>query len=104
MKHSKGLRARTRKILRKHPRRRGLPPLSRIMYEYQVGEKALILLEPSVHKGMPHRRFHGKIGVIIEKRGRAYVLEVRDGNKIKKVIARPEHLRPIKGGNQDKSG
>lgn len=98
MKHSKGFRARTRKVFRKHPRKRGLPPLSRILYEYKIGEKAVILVEPAVHKGMPHRRFHGKVGTVIERRGRAYVLEVRDGGKMKKVIARPEHLRPIEGG------
>ena len=96
MKHSRGFRARTRYILRKYPRDRGLPPLSRVLYKYQKGEKALILLDPSVHKGMPHRRFHGKIGVIVERRGRSYMLEVRDGGKIKRVVARPEHLRPIK--------
>ena len=43
---------------------------------------------------MPFKRFHGKVGTIIEKRGRAYVILVRDGGKYKKVIARPEHIRP----------
>ncbi len=98
MKHSKGFRARTRKVFSKHPRRRGLPPLSRLIREYHLGEKVAIVVDPSVHKGMPHRRFHGKIGTVVERRGRAYVIEVRDGGKIKKVIARPEHIKPIQGG------
>jgi len=96
LKHSKGFRAGTRQILRKSPRERGLPPLSRIIYPYNVGDKVVIKIDPSIHKGMPHPRFHGKIGTIIEKRGRAYVILIRDGGKMKKVIARPEHIRPFK--------
>ncbi len=95
MKHSKGFRSGTRQILRKSPRERGLPSLSRIIYPYKIGEKVVIKIDPSIHKGMPHPRFHGKVGTIIEKRGRAYVIEVRDGNKLKKVIARPEHIMPF---------
>jgi large subunit ribosomal protein L21e len=49
-----------------------------------------------VHKGMPHRRFHGKIGVIAEKRGRSYVVNVPQGNAIKEIIVRPEHITPHK--------
>ncbi|MEX2689475.1 MAG: 50S ribosomal protein L21e [Candidatus Njordarchaeia archaeon] len=96
MKHSKGFRSGTRQVLRKSPRKRGLPPISRLIYPYKVGEKANIVIEPAVHKGMPHPRFHGKTGTIVDKRGRAYVLRVRDGGKYKYIICRPEHLRPVK--------
>ena len=95
MKHSKGPRAGTRKLFSKKPKERGLPPMSVILYQYKIGEKVVIKIDPSVHKGMPFKRFHGKVGTIIEKRGRAYVVLVRDGGKMKKVIARPEHLRPV---------
>lgn len=97
MKHSKGFRAGTRQILKKKPRQRGMFPLSKIMYQYRVGEKIVIDIEPSVHKGMPHPRFNGKIGEIIRKQGRAYIVQIRDGNKIKQLIVRPEHLRPLQG-------
>lgn len=66
-----------------------------ILRVYQPGEKVVIDINPSIHKGMPHKRFHGKVGVVVEKRGRAYVLKVGVGGKDKIVIARPEHLRPI---------
>ncbi len=95
MKHSKGFRSGTRQILRKHPRYRGKIPISRILYEYKIGEKVAIVIEPSFHKGMPHPRFHGKTGEIVEKRGRAYVVKIKDLNKVKYVIARPEHLKPL---------
>lgn len=51
-------------------------------------------INPSVHKGMPHRRYHGMMGVILEKRGRAYAVETTVGSAKKTVIARPEHIKP----------
>ncbi|MHA1238664.1 MAG: 50S ribosomal protein L21e [Candidatus Odinarchaeia archaeon] len=98
VKKSKGYRRGIRQLLRKHPRQRGLAPLGRILYEYSIGEKVAIIIDPSVHKGQPHKRFHGKIGVIQEKRGRAYVVSVRDGKKLKCLTVRPEHIRPHLGG------
>mgnify|MGYP000530605094 CR=1 FL=1 len=94
MRGSKGPRSGTRQLLSKGPKERGLPPLSVILYDYKIGERVVIKIDSSVHKGMPFKRFHGKVGTIIEKRGRAYVILVRDGGKYKKVIARPEHIRP----------
>ena len=93
MKKSRGYRSGTRNVFKKHTRQRGLPPLSRILRKYEPGEKVSIVIDPSVHKGQPHMRFHGKIGTILEKRGRAYVVSVNMGNSRKIIIARPEHLR-----------
>ena len=96
VKKSKGTNFRTRRIFSKHPRKRGLPSLSRTLAEYEVDARVNIVVEPSVQKGRPHRRFHGKTGIILEKRGQAYLIEVTDGNARKKVIARPEHLKAQK--------
>lgn len=41
---------------------------------------------------MPHRRYQGKVGKIIGKRGRAYLVSVTLGDKEKVIIVRPEHL------------
>jgi len=41
---------------------------------------------------MPAIRFHGKTGTVVGTQGRAYVLDVKDGNKIKTVLATPEHM------------
>ena len=95
VKASKGLRSRTRKIMKKSIRERGaVPRLSRLLYEYEVGDRVHIVIDPAVHKGMPHRRYHGKVGVIVSKRGRAYEVEVYLGDKKKILFIRPEHLRP----------
>jgi len=96
MRKSKGYRSRTRKLLTKHPRKRGIAPIAPLLHEYVQGERVSIQINPSVHKGMPHRRFHGKIGTILEKRGRAYVVALKDGNLIKKVIALPNHIKPYR--------
>lgn len=93
VKASRGFRRRTRKILRKDPRERGLSPITREFQQFEVGEKVNIVLDPSVHRGMPHPRFHGRTGTVVGSQGRSFLIAVRDGNKIKTVISRPEHLR-----------
>jgi len=98
MRKSKGFRRETRSLLRKRPRDRGKLPLSRLLHEYQPGDRVVVKIDPSVHKGMPHRRFHGKVGVLVGRRGRAYIVQVTQGNKAKEIIVRPEHLRPFTGG------
>jgi large subunit ribosomal protein L21e len=42
---------------------------------------------------MPHHRFKGLAGHIVGKRGKSYIVEIADGNKVKKLISRPEHLK-----------
>jgi len=93
MRRSKGYRSRTRKLFTKASRKRGIAPLGYLLHEYVQGERVSIHVNPSVHKGMPHRRFHGKVGTILEKRGRAYVVMLREGDLFKKVIALPDHIR-----------
>ncbi len=91
----RGYRHRTRKMLKKHIREKGaVPPLSLLMKEYKLGEKVHIVINPAIHKGMPHRRYHGKTGEIVGKRGKAYVVKIFLGNKEKTLFIRPEHLRP----------
>lgn len=98
MRKSKGLRSKTRSLLRKKRRERGKVSISRILHEYNPGDKVVIKIEPAVHKGMPHRRFQGHVGVIEGKQGRAYVVNVTQGKALKKIIVRPEHLKPHLGG------
>jgi len=93
VKASKGGRRRTRYVMQKRARDRGLSPITRVFLKLEVGDKANVNLDPSIHKGQPHVRFHGKTGTVTGKRGSAYLLDVRDGGKMKKIIVRPEHLR-----------
>ena len=93
---ARGFRHRTRSLFRRRVRERGKTGLSKILREYALGDRVLVRINPSIHKGMPHRRFHGKIGVVGERRGRAYVVNVSQGDAVKEIIVRPEHLEPVK--------
>ncbi len=96
MKRSKGYRTKSRSLLRRKPRDRGKIALGRLLINYQPGQMVRILINPAVQKGMPHRRYHGRVGAIAEKRGRAYVIEVAVGGKLpRQIIARPEHIEPV---------
>jgi len=90
---TKGPRSRTRKKLSKKVR--GLPPVNRFLQTFRIGEKVVINIEPSVHRGMPFHRFHGRVGEVIGKRGRAYIVRIKDGGKVKLVIANPVHLQRV---------
>lgn len=98
VKRSKGSRSQTRSKLRKNPRQRGLTAITRSLQEFEPGDVVAVDIEPSYHKGQPHPRFQGTTGKVVEERGRAYVIAVRDGNAHKELIARPEHLRPLQTG------
>jgi len=92
MKKSKGFRSGTRALLRKKPREKGKLKTSKILQTFELGDKVVIKIDPAVHKGMPHRRYHGKVGVIQGRRGKAYIVTVTQGNVETELIVRPEKL------------
>ncbi|MEM3565401.1 MAG: 50S ribosomal protein L21e [Candidatus Bathyarchaeia archaeon] len=98
MRKSKGYRSKTRRLLRKNPRERGKLRLSKLLHEYQPGNSVVIKIDPSFQKGMPHRRYHGKVGKVVGVRGKSYIVSVTQGDAVKEIIVRPEHLEPYKGG------
>lgn len=97
VKKSHGYRARTRSLMSKKVRTRGLSPLGQVLVDYEVGQRVDIVIDPSFHKGMPHRRYQGRTGVVTGLRGRAVVVDVKLGKAVKTLIIRREHLRPSRG-------
>ena len=88
-----GFRSGTRSKLRKSAGTHGKVTITRILRKFEVGEKVRIIQEPAVQKGMPHPRFRNLIGQILSKEGKnSYLLQITDGDKPKKVIARAVHL------------
>jgi len=83
--------------LKKAPREKGKYKISKLLHEYPAGAQVVVKIDSSVQKGMPHRRYHGKIGTIIDKRGRSYVVSVAQGDALKEIVVRSEHLIPYKG-------
>lgn len=92
VKKSKGFRVDTRKKLTQKMVR---PTITRFLQDFVIGQKVTISLEPSSQKGMPFPRFSGKFGRIVGRRGKSYIVEVKDLDKVKKVISRPEHLKAV---------
>lgn len=98
MKKSHGYRAGTRCLFKKKPRERGKISLGKLLREYESGDRVVVKIDSSVHKGMPHKRYHGKVGIIVNRRGRSYVVNVNQGNVAKEITVRPEHLEPYASG------
>ncbi len=92
VKSSKGSRSRTRGVLTKKVREQGLPPITRFLQTFEVGQQVVVRLEASDPHGQPHPRYQGRTGTVIERVGRAYRLEFLDGRKRKELIANPVHL------------
>ncbi|WP_342305603.1 50S ribosomal protein L21e [Methanolobus sp. ZRKC5] len=86
----------TRYKLQKTTRERGLSPISKAIQEFDNGQMVHIDIDPSVQKGMPNARFQGKTGKVIGQRGRAFILQIRDGKATKELISLPQHLKPQK--------
>ena len=95
MKRSKGQRQGTRFIASRSKSERSRLNIDRIIHQYSEGDRVAIVIDGGQQKCMPNRRFQGRTGVITGKQGAAWVVSVKDGNKSKTVVARPEHLRSV---------
>jgi large subunit ribosomal protein L21e len=90
VKKSNGLRRHTRRKFKSEVRSKF--KVTPYLREFRISDKVAVKVDPSSQKGLPGRRFKGKIGIVKEKRGDSYVIEISDGNMKKTVISRPEHL------------
>jgi large subunit ribosomal protein L21e len=95
VKSSKGFRSRSRGTFTKEARERGLPPVTRFLREFEVGQKVMVRIEPSDPHGQPHPRYQGRTCTVVGKSGRAYRIAFLDGGKRKELIATPVHLLPV---------
>jgi large subunit ribosomal protein L21e len=96
VKSSKGFRSRSRGVLTKDVRERGMPPVTRYLQAFNVGDKVVVRLEASDPHGMPHPRYQGRTCTVVAKVGRAYRIDFLDGGKRKELIANPVHLQAAK--------
>ncbi|MBW6462239.1 MAG: 50S ribosomal protein L21e [DPANN group archaeon] len=93
MKRSRGFRSGTRRLL--YIGRSVRRTITKTLRTFEIGEKVLIKHDASVQSGMPHPKFYGRVGNVVEKRGLSYRVAIKDGNKDKSLIARPEHIRKL---------
>jgi large subunit ribosomal protein L21e len=85
---SYGKMRRTRRKMKSEDR----PAMTSYLRMFKPGDRVHIDFVPS--SPVQHPRFQGKTGVVVERRGRAYVVEVSDGDASKTIFVRPEHIKP----------
>ncbi len=95
-KRSRGIRSKSRHVLRKKPKNRGISSITRAIQQFEIGESVSVNIDSSVHKGMPHPRFQGYTGKIEGKQGDSYLVGINDGKKHKTLIVRSEHLGRVR--------
>src|ERR671930_1554953 len=94
MPRSHGTRRKARSILTKDNVVRGI---SYLLHDYKVGDKVVVDVDPREHDTTPHRRFHGRIGVVEQVGRRTLKVSVTIGNKKKMLQTRFNHIKPLTG-------
>ncbi|XP_011020930.1 PREDICTED: 60S ribosomal protein L21-1 [Populus euphratica] len=93
-----GLRSRTRDLFARPFRKKGYIPLTTYLRTYKVGDYVDIKVNGAVHKGMPHKFYHGRTGRVwnVTKRAIGVVINKQVGNRIigKRIHVRVEHVQP----------
>ncbi|GLE08632.1 hypothetical protein PINS_up019947 [Pythium insidiosum] len=67
MPHSFGYRARTRDMFARPFRQRGMIKLSTYLRTFKVGDYVDIKANGAIHKGMPHKFYHGPHGPCVQR-------------------------------------
>ena len=97
MVHSSGVRARTRDLFSKPYKKHGAAPFSKYFVVYKVGDYVDVIADGSIHKGMPHKYYHGKTGRVFNVTAHSVGVIVNkfvNGRIIpKRIHVRIEHVR-----------
>lgn len=84
---------------RRPVRTRGKLQLSRYFQEISPGDSVAVVREEAVIANFP-KRLQGRTGKVKAKRGKAYVVNIKDQNKEKEFVIKAIHLRKIKTSNK----
>ncbi|KAM0785988.1 hypothetical protein ACM66B_006806 [Microbotryomycetes sp. NB124-2] len=100
MPHSFGYRARTRDMFKRDFKDHGMIPLSTYMRTYRVGDIVDIKANAAQQKGMPHKYYHGRTGIVynVTKTSVGVIVYKVVGNRYmeKRVNLRVEHVKHSK--------
>ncbi|MBM3233635.1 50S ribosomal protein L21e [Candidatus Pacearchaeota archaeon] len=80
---------------RKQEREKGKIRLSIYFQELGEGDRVAIVREHSIITGFP-KRMQGKTGVVESRRGKAYIVKIKDNKQEKRYIIPAIHLKKIK--------
>ncbi len=82
-------------LKRKRIRQKGKVSFSKYFQRFVSGDQVALVMDLGVQSpGFP-KRMQGRTGKVVEKRGRAYVVEVYDFDSAKQFMVKPVHLRRI---------
>lgn len=95
MKRVGGFRRKTRSKLRKNIKDRGKINITKFLQNFDLNDKVSLSADSSYQDGMYHPRFHGKTGKVCGKQGKCYYISINDGDKQKKLLVHPVHLRKV---------
>jgi large subunit ribosomal protein L21e len=82
-------------VNKKPVRTRGKLQLSRYFQELNKGDFVAISREKSVQSSFPER-LQGITGIVEGRKGKVYMVKIKDGNKDKEILIGPIHLKKIK--------
>ena len=80
---------------KKQVKTKGKLQLSRYFQEFNPGDAVSVVKEQAVMSSFPER-IQGRTGTIENRRGRAYLVNIKDSNKEKQFLIEPIHLKRIK--------
>ncbi|KAI3913307.1 hypothetical protein MKW92_029429 [Papaver armeniacum] len=80
-----GLRSRTRYLFSRPFRKKGYIALTTYLRTFKIGDYVDIKVNGAIHKGMPHKFYHGRTGIVWNVRG--HILK-------KRIHVRIEHVQP----------
>ncbi|KAF3949038.1 hypothetical protein ACB098_03G106100 [Castanea mollissima] len=93
-----GVRSRTRDLFARPFRKKGYIPLTTYLRTFKIGDHVDVKVNGAIHKGMPHKFYHGRTGRIWNVTKRAIGVEINKqvGNRIirKRIHVRVEHVQP----------
>ncbi|KAK9240374.1 ribosomal protein L21e-domain-containing protein [Lipomyces kononenkoae] len=100
MGHSHGYRSGTRYAFSRDFKKHGVIPLTTYLKTYKVGDIVDIKANGAVQKGMPHKFYHGKTGIVynVTKSSVGVIIYKVVGNRYleKRINVRIEHIKHSK--------
>ena len=78
----------------KSSKTRGKLQLSRYFQELNEGDRVAVIKEKSIPSSFP-KRIQGRTGIVEGKRGKAYIVKIKEINREKRFIIEPIHLKKI---------
>lgn len=80
---------------KKNIRSKGKLSFSEYFKELKEGDSVAVKKELSIASSFPER-LQGRSGFVESKRGKAYIIKIKDLNKEKRFLIEPIHLKKLK--------